>query len=146
MWEGEQTHALFKQKVALPQALPHAPQLSRSLVLSTHSDPHRLVGAAQPHAPLMQAIPVAHETPQVPQLLRSAIRSTHAPAHRVFGLWHRDAHAPPLQTRPGGREGRNVAHFGIGALIACATAISRSDCSMKPAVTALSAVCVYFCT
>jgi hypothetical protein len=38
----------------------------------------------------------------VPQLLRSAIRSTHAPAHRVFGLWHRDVHAAPLQTRPGG--------------------------------------------
>jgi hypothetical protein len=37
--DGEHAQALFWQNLAAPHALPQAPQLLRSVVMSTHSAP-----------------------------------------------------------------------------------------------------------
>jgi hypothetical protein len=101
--------------------MPHAPQLSRSLVVSTQSDPHRLPGAAQSHTPLMQEVPIGHERPQEPQLARSAIRLTQEPAQRALGPEHRDVHAPALHTRPGGQRVPQAPQFAGSVCVSTQT-------------------------
>jgi hypothetical protein len=65
------SHAQCDIMHAVPagQALPHAPQLLRSLPRSTHVPPQGVVPTLHAHIPAMQPWPTAHVCPQLPQFV-----------------------------------------------------------------------------
>ena len=72
--------------VALEQTLPQAPQLSASVIVSTHSSPqhtrlpvHGGMHSDSMHRPPMQTCPGGHTVPHVPQFVESVSVSTHLP-------------------------------------------------------------------
>ena len=73
--------------------LPHMPQLSRSLVMSTHCPQHSVRPFVQKsmHVPQLQVWPEPHLWPHMPQLKRSFIVSASQPV-AVSGI----AESPPL--------------------------------------------------
>lgn len=105
-----QTHWLATQLAPAGHGVLHAPQLSGSLVRSTHDVPQVASDApaspapasAPPHEraqlPCEQTSPVGHTTPQAPQLFASLWVRMQLPLHRAPPLAH--WHAPAWQVVP----------------------------------------------
>ena len=90
-------HMPIKQRSEAEQALPHPPQLARSLVTSTQLLPHNLkpLGQSFAQVPLPQTRPVGHTLLHAPQLFGSLVVSVHWPLQLVCGAGQ--PHAPALQ-------------------------------------------------
>jgi hypothetical protein len=65
--------------------VPHAPQSSLSVLVSTHVEPQSvsLLGQVVVHLPPEHALPLPHLLPQLPQSSPSVLVSTHLPEHSV---------------------------------------------------------------
>jgi hypothetical protein len=57
------------------QLWPHRPQFAPSFDVSTHEDPHIVVGAVHWHWPVTQCRDAPHAIPHPPQLALSLVRS-----------------------------------------------------------------------
>ncbi len=79
-------HAHFEltQVPPVPQDVPHAPQLSTSLVRSTHLVPQGESPEGHAHLLAMQLAPEGQALPHAPQLAASVVRSTQPPGHEVL--------------------------------------------------------------
>jgi hypothetical protein len=73
-------------------AVPHAPQLARSVSTVTQVPLHSVCEAGHDtlHLPATHTRPESHALPQAPQLLRSESVSTHLPSHCVCEEGHGD--------------------------------------------------------
>ena len=91
------THLPFEQTVPCAQALPQAPQLVWSVLVSMHWLPHLVVPPGQTQAPPTQLVPPEQVTPQPPQFLLLVFMSKQDPPHRIRGLVQTAAHMLWLQ-------------------------------------------------
>jgi hypothetical protein len=68
-----------------PQAMPHAPQLSRSVVRSRHTPEQfiSLTAHETTHIEPEHTCPAPQAMPHAPQFARSLVRSRHTPAQFV---------------------------------------------------------------
>jgi hypothetical protein len=94
------THTPPMQVAAPAQALPHAPQLARSLRSSTQRPPHDTVLAGQAQVPPMQVVPPVHVTPQPPQFIGLDLTSTQPFVHDMVPTGHVFLHVPAPHTWP----------------------------------------------
>jgi hypothetical protein len=65
----------------VPQALPHAPQLLTSVVLSTHEMPH--IEPRHSHVLLKHSFPFVHALPQEPQFASLQLMSVQEPLQQL---------------------------------------------------------------
>jgi hypothetical protein len=93
-------HTPFTQVLAMPQWVPHAPQLRGSVSVSVHWPPQLVSPAPHTHAPLVQVAPVPQAVPQAPQSKGSFSRSTHALLQLVSPLPQLVVQTPDEHTWP----------------------------------------------
>jgi hypothetical protein len=70
------------------QTVPHAPQLWKSLLVSTHLPLQFVIPLGQPHWPAVQTPPVGHADPHAPQFAALVCVSTQAPLQLVVPAGH----------------------------------------------------------
>jgi hypothetical protein len=83
-------HMPIEHTCPAAHAVPHAPQLARSVCVSRH-EPIQLLWPAWhdgTHAPAAQVSPAAHAVPQAPQLRGSVCESTQRPLHSRWSAPH----------------------------------------------------------
>ena len=92
-------HVPLTQEPPTGHSLPQAPQLSESLVVSTHAllqlvrvTPASVVEQSVVQTPALQTCPVAQALPHAPQLFGSLETGTQAPVHSIDPEAH--AHVP----------------------------------------------------
>jgi hypothetical protein len=114
-WSGwhETAQPRFEHTLPCGHALPHAPQLASSELVSTHAPLHAVFGAPQYslHAPWSQTWPGLHGLPHSPQSSKSLFRSTQAPLHCVCPTGHAIAHWPAPHTRGGAHVAPHTPQF-----------------------------------
>jgi hypothetical protein len=84
----------------LQHAVPHAPQLLKSLLVSTHLSLQFVIPAGHEHVPFVHTPPAGHLLVQAPQLLVLLERSMQALPQFVWPGGHSVVHWPPAQTWP----------------------------------------------
>lgn len=95
-----QPHALLTQLCCPVQAVPHEPQLTEAVVVSTHA-PAQLVrpaGQDVSQAPWAHTCAEVHATPQAPQFSGSLDTATHLPLQEAAP--GAQPHVPALHTPP----------------------------------------------
>jgi hypothetical protein len=70
--------------------IPQPPQLLRSVLVSTHASPQRMLGGRQSHTPSRHDAPPVHAIEHPPQFSGLALVLTHAPPHAISGGVHAD--------------------------------------------------------
>ena len=113
------------------QAWPQAPQLPRSLVVSTHAVTQRACPDGHDdgvHVPPMQLSPLAHAWPQAPQCIADVAASMHPPPQSVCPSVHVAAarHAPLEHTWPAAHAVLHAPQFA-GSLCVSTHAPPQSD-------------------
>jgi hypothetical protein len=78
------------------QAVPHAPQLSELVIVSTHELPHAMRPGGHTQAPAWHVSAARHASSQMPQWFRSIWMSTHAEPQRINGTGHGSVSAMQL--------------------------------------------------
>jgi hypothetical protein len=108
------------------QAFPHPPQLSWSVLVSTHPEAHPLgCAGGQVQALSTQLAPGGQATVQLPQLLGSVWKSTQAIGQMFGALLH--IHMPLSQIAPVGQEPVQAASgAGLGEASKASTDASAS--------------------
>src|SRR5581483_6662288 len=100
---GAQPHVPPTQKVPPRHTMPQPPQLSPSLLVSTHELPHTvwLLAHCDVHAELEHTWPGPHTVAQSPQCCGSDVSSTHAPLQFESEPGHvLEPHMPNAQVLP----------------------------------------------
>ena len=82
------------------QLVPHAPQLVRLVMVSTHSVPQSVWPEGQPQLPFVHSRPAGQTVPQAPQLASSVASVTQAAPQAVVPGSHMALQAPIEQNWP----------------------------------------------
>lgn len=102
LWPVGHMHVPPSQYCPGAQEVPHAPQLSRSLVRDTHAPEHNESKGLHVHTPRLHVEAVGQDVPQPPQFVELVIGSMQIPPHSSSPGGH--THVPSeLHTRPSGQ-------------------------------------------